>query len=106
MSTLKLRAPDREASSTDANVWPGDDLEEDRRSRPIRVARVVSSRIADVSESEAVHGTIGVAMVALLGDPRLAVRAARVLLEDNSSRKRELRASSARRVGGAHRARR
>jgi hypothetical protein len=53
----------------------------------------VGGRFSDVSESDVVNGTIGVAMVALLGDPKLAVRAARVLLEDNSSRKRELRAS-------------
>ena len=106
MSTLKLRAPDREASNSDANAWPSDGVRENRESRPTRVARVVSSRFADVSESEAVHGTIGVAMVALLGDPRLAVRAARVLLEDTSSRKRELRASRAQRAAGTHRARR
>ncbi len=67
-------------------------------SRPIRVARGVGTRIAE-SESDAVHGTIGVAMVALLGEPRLAVRAARVLLEDSSARKRELRAGRSSRLG-------
>jgi len=65
---------------------------------PIRVARGVGSRIAE-SESDAIHGTIGVAMVALLGEPRLAVRAARVLLEDSSARRRELRAGRMRRLG-------
>jgi hypothetical protein len=96
MSTLKLRAPDREASSTYEQGWLDDGLDESRGSRPIRVARIVSSRLADVSESEAVSGTLGVAMVALLGEPRLAVRAARVLLEDSSARRRELRAGARR----------
>jgi len=81
------------ASENDTISWLGDGLEEHRQSKPIRVARVARARITDVSGSDAVHGTIGVAMVALLGDPRLAVRAARVLLEDSSSRKRELRAA-------------
>jgi hypothetical protein len=96
MSTLKLRAPDREANKTDEQGWLGGSYDEGRGSRPIRVARIVSSRLADVSESEAVNGTLGVAMVALLGEPRLAVRAARVLLEDSSARKRELRAGARR----------
>jgi hypothetical protein len=96
MSTLNLRAPDREASSANEQGWLDEGFDDSRGSRPVRVARIVSSRLADVSESEAVNGTLGVAMVALLGEPRLAVRAARVLLEDSSARKRELRAGARR----------
>jgi hypothetical protein len=76
MSTLKMR------------VFERDDGAEPK---PARLARVAGTRLADVSESEAVRDTIGVTMVALMGDPRLAMRAARVLLQDNSSRRRELR---------------
>lgn len=92
MSTLNLRAP-----ASEPRLWPEDVPEENRasenrESKPIRVARVVGARFSEVSESDALHGTIGVAMVALLGDPRLAVRAARVLLEDSAPNKREFRA--------------
>jgi hypothetical protein len=48
-------------------------LAERRRSTPYRRAR------------EALDGGIDVAMVALCGDPRLAVRAAKILIEDRSA---------------------
>jgi hypothetical protein len=50
---------------------------------PSRHENITRSRFGRVSESEAVEGIVGVAMVGLLEkDPRLAMRAARVLLED------------------------
>jgi hypothetical protein len=108
MSTLmRWRAPETEAGGwlddVEGAIDGPDGRERGRESRPVRVARGVSARLAGVSESDAVHGTIGVAMVALLGEPRLAVRAARVLLEDSSERKRELRAGRTGRLGRARR---
>jgi hypothetical protein len=86
MNTLKTRVSEREDAAAH---------------RPVRLARVAGTRLTDVSGSEAVQDTIGVAMVALMGDPRLAMRAARVLLQDNSSRRREMR-----RADRSHRVRR
>jgi hypothetical protein len=58
-------------SRTDGNLTKDDDL-----ARP--------ARFGGVSESTAVRGIIDVAMVGLIGGgPRLAIRAARVFLEDS-----------------------
>jgi hypothetical protein len=56
-----------------------------RHSRPDRNDDVVRSiRFGGVSESTAVHGILGAAMVSLLGGgPRLAIRAAGVVLQDS-----------------------
>lgn len=50
---------------------------------PSRDQNITRGKFGRVSESEAMEGIVGVAMVGLLEkDPRLAMRAARVLLED------------------------
>jgi hypothetical protein len=64
------------------------------------------TRFGHLSESAAVQGIIDVAMVGLIGGgPRLAIRAARVVLEDrygsrSSARQGQMRAGRARRRGG------
>jgi hypothetical protein len=50
------------------------------------VYAVRDAHLEEASGSAAMNGIVGVAMVGLLGgSPRLAIRAARVMLEDNYS---------------------
>jgi hypothetical protein len=59
---------------------------------PSRDENITRSRFGRVSESEAVEGIVGVAMVGLLEkDPRLAMRAARVLLADSYRSRQSMR---------------
>lgn len=59
---------------------------------PSREDNITRSRFGRVSESEAVEVIVGVAMVGLLEkDPRHAMRAARVLLEDSYRSRQSMR---------------
>lgn len=65
---------------TIASPLPSHRSSEVPRSRDDNITR---SRFGRVSDSGAMQGIVGVAMVGLLGDPRLAIRAARVLIDDS-----------------------